>query len=444
MKKIIYLIILLFGLLTINTSCDDVGDSVLQEEYRKVVLLQSNGVVIDTIYNTGRDTDYNFTVIRSGQSPELPVDATVSIMNAEEFQTYCTDHGLNLTPYPADCYQLPAEALNFESNERYKIVGLTLHTDKINELQSTDTEYAIPMVLTSPNATVNSEKNVLFVRPHVAPPIVRMGLTGFQSYSYKPGEEVQSIAVEFPIKIDFDNYWDISCNITSTQDALDAYNAAEGTFYTLLPAESFTLNSPVVIKEGEGTTTSKLNVDGTKLSYGNYVLPVVLESASKFEVDATRNTYLIGIFIEAPVLNKTGWTVKANSVAFNESIGSANALIDGDPSTYWHSRWGSSGEGATNQLPYEWIIDMKEEKTITQIDFQQRVGSSYKDSRNMKVYISSDNSTWALIGSLTAVQIEGMQPFGLLKSQGRYVKVVIETSYRASNASMAEVDIHGF
>ena len=53
-----------------------------------------------------------------------------------------------------------------------------------------------------------------------------------------------------------------------------------------------------------------------------------------------------------------GWTVTGTSVSTNEG-GGYEALIDGDFTTYYHSRYGA-GEGDTKKLPVDLTIDRGE------------------------------------------------------------------------------------
>ncbi|MFR3452032.1 MAG: hypothetical protein ACLTSX_11330 [Collinsella sp.] len=53
------------------------------------------------------------------------------------------------------------------------------------------------------------------------------------------------------------------------------------------------------------------------------------------------------------------WTVDVSSAQNGDGQGK-DALIDGDPSTYWHSRYNNNGEGTTEKLlvditPEPWL-----------------------------------------------------------------------------------------
>ena len=100
-------------------------------------------------------------------------------------------------------------------------------------------------------------------------------------------------------------------------------------------------------------------------------------------------------------LSNSGFSVKSvSSEASNE--GAANvrtALLDGNESTYWHSRW-SSGSGSTN---YAYTIDIEvssalQSKRIEQILLYQGRATSYRAS-SVEVFTSNDYATWTKVGS---------------------------------------------
>ncbi|MCQ2292468.1 MAG: glycoside hydrolase N-terminal domain-containing protein [Bacteroidaceae bacterium] len=96
-------------------------------------------------------------------------------------------------------------------------------------------------------------------------------------------------------------------------------------------------------------------------------------------------------------LAASGFTVvNVNSEATNE--GDANkkeAAIDGDESTYWHSRW-SGGTGNYN-YPFYIDIQLSEEmqaKEIEQIAFVFRTGNKSYVPKKLQLQYSANNSSW--------------------------------------------------
>ena len=77
-----------------------------------------------------------------------------------------------------------------------------------------------------------------------------------------------------------------------------------------------------------------------------------------FEISPTKNIYPLTVRILGPKLERTAWTIEANTQEPNGE-GTGNGIpvcaLDGNTSTYWHSSW----QSGTHALPHELIIDTK-------------------------------------------------------------------------------------
>lgn len=121
--------------------------------------------------------------------------------------------------------------------------------------------------------------------------------------------------------------------------------------------------------------------------------------------------------------------------------GHAWRLIDGDPTTYWHSMWSQF----ITQHPHYFTIDMQQSLTFGGIFFQQRASGSNGRSRHVRVELSQDHLSWAVSGNYTLGDHGGRQNFALPSPlQARYIKVTVLTSYNESeiNASLAEFGVY--
>lgn len=99
-------------------------------------------------------------------------------------------------------------------------------------------------------------------------------------------------------------------------------------------------------------------------------------------------------------LSNSGFSVKAvSSEANNEGANNVRtALLDGDESTYWHTKW-SSGSGSSN---YAYTVDIEvsealQSEQIEQILLYQGRATTYR-AKSVEVYTSNDYSTWAKVG----------------------------------------------
>ena len=140
---------------------------------------------------------------------------------------------------------------------------------------------------------------------------------------------------------------------------------------------------------------------------------------------------------------RPGWTGTANSeeTTGEGSNGAANKVLDGDLGTYWHSIW-QNGSGQRG-LPYEIVLDAKQNYTFTQFAMVQR-GGGFTDTGSGEFYVSTDGNDWGEpVGRFTMKQNTDKQVFGIIPTTGRYVKIRILSSYRDQNCSLSEVYAYG-
>lgn len=149
-----------------------------------------------------------------------------------------------------------------------------------------------------------------------------------------------------------------------------------------------------------------------------------------------------------PVLNfstrtefsKTGWTIKSFSSEETSGEGTTNgratALIDGNASTYWHSRWTANA----TSYPHEITIDMQAIKTMQGVSLTQRSGLQ-RAIKNFEIQLSSDGVSFVSAGNFIAANANGPQYINFSSSKsGRYIKIIAKTGYDGSQyASLAEL-----
>ena len=91
----------------------------------------------------------------------------------------------------------------------------------------------------------------------------------------------------------------------------------------------------------------------------------------------------------AQVLSRTGWTVTVSGENANDGGGKA-AIIDGNNSTYWHSRYNNNGTGdATQKLPQFFVIDLGQETSFKSIGYVPRPGLENGTATSFKLYVSN-------------------------------------------------------
>lgn len=91
----------------------------------------------------------------------------------------------------------------------------------------------------------------------------------------------------------------------------------------------------------------------------------------------------------AQVLSRAGWTVTVSGENANDGGGKA-AIIDGNNSTYWHSRYNNNGTGdATQKLPQFFVIDLGQETSFKSIGYVPRPGLGNGTATSFKLYVSN-------------------------------------------------------
>lgn len=91
----------------------------------------------------------------------------------------------------------------------------------------------------------------------------------------------------------------------------------------------------------------------------------------------------------AQVLSRTGWTVTVSGENANDG-GGKDAIIDGNNSTYWHSRYNNNGTGdATKSLPQFFVIDLGQETSFKSIGYVPRPGLQNGTAATFKLYVSN-------------------------------------------------------
>lgn len=94
----------------------------------------------------------------------------------------------------------------------------------------------------------------------------------------------------------------------------------------------------------------------------------------------------------AQVLSRAGWSVTVSGEQPHDGGGKA-ALIDGDNSTFWHSRYEANrGSGdVTKTLPQFFVIDLGQKTAFKTIGYMPRSGKANGRATTFKIYVSDTN-----------------------------------------------------
>jgi len=118
--------------------------------------------------------------------------------------------------------------------------------------------------------------------------------------------------------------------------------------------------------------------------------------------------------------------------------GRATNLIDGDPDTYWHSRWSNSP--AT--FPHHITIDMRATATVNGFTLTQRTGQ--RRVKDIEISVSNDNASWQSLGEFVLADTATPQNLDLASARSfRYVKVTMKSAHDGDQfAALAELSVY--
>ncbi len=427
-------------------ACDDSKydlDNLVPEQYHKILYVNNSGKQEITLYNTGENTTYTMSVVKSGSNPSLTANVDIRLLTEEELNTqYSEPEAVNYKILDANCYEIESTHLDFTSEDRYKTTNITLAPENIEQamLADPDAVWTLPLIVVSDKDSINSEKNELFLQINgvITPSF------GFTSTDVAmPNYEYQSnFTQNVTLGLDTNNNWDINFTLAVDESYIDEYNSSHGTSFKSA-AGAYTLETELSLPSGTTQMDVPVTINGGTLEPGDYMIPIRITNTSLFEVSSTNNLQPLTFRILGRELDRSGWSIEANTQeSSGEGAGNGvpSCAIDGNLNTYWHSSW----QNGNHALPHELIIDTHGSYTFTQFALMQRQSTSYTDTRAGKFYVSDDKTNWAEVGSFTMEKILDLQYFSVQNpTRGRYFKVEIAESYRDLNTSLTEIYAYG-
>lgn len=377
---------LFFGLLLLNTACEEVNrEEIYNENFHKILYLKTTGVVDMTLYKTGENADYKLSVIKGGSEPELTANVQLGSMTKAELDEYCAPRGLNLVGLPESCYELVQTNVEFGSEDLYKMIGLSMHTSDISDIlvSEPETQFVIPLILKSATDSINANSNLIIIRPNVVIPQIAFDKEGYvTNYCAKEGK-----TFEIPLTLEIDNRWDFDCEVEVDPSALD------GTPYNLLPASSYTIanNGLVSFKKGSSTTLLKVTING--LVDADNVLPLRLKSTNSETFRISKNPVLFGVTINKYPLTEN----MLSSNALEPTEGSLQNLLDGDITTYFHSQW--SGTAIADKHYVQ--VALPENLSSFKFSYTNRSANGNVALADFDVSVSTDGTNFVLLKNYT-------------------------------------------
>jgi hypothetical protein len=195
------------------------------------------------------------------------------------------------------------------------------------------------------------------------------------------------------------------------QSAVDSYNQANGTSYTLLPPGSYKAGLETVIPKGRtNSDLSSVIVSPEALEVDKaYLLPITLTDGNNTVINAGLQTYFIKVKVQPEKiiytnLDRKGWEVVGFSDEEPEAgYQGAAYVLDGNPYTWWNTKF----KNGTAPFPHHIIIDMKKAQDLYGVYFQNRDFGGWDGYRatGVTIYVSNDNITWVEHETFTEIPL---------------------------------------
>ncbi|MFG2558806.1 discoidin domain-containing protein [Streptomyces sp. NPDC048496] len=119
-----------------------------------------------------------------------------------------------------------------------------------------------------------------------------------------------------------------------------------------------------------------------------------------------------------------------------EDGGAANVL-DGDPATFWHTRW----YGGTDPLPHHIVLDLGENLEVADLRYLPRQQSANGRIAGCEVWVSTDRTAWTKVATGTFANTTAEQTVTLNGTPARYLKLVATSSHAGPWTTAAELNV---
>lgn len=410
------------------------------------IYLPKSGVQIEESYTIGETAVAQLWTYKSSYNGS---SCRVTYTIDPDLLTACnTAGGTDYELLPESCYEIPDNTVEISGRDEYGRFSVNYSPEKIVELCGGTygrEKYALPFRISSAEVET-TDRNTAILVFRVKEPVIGMLSESTPEIKFDYGaSEVLMQSVKFGM--DFESKWDCAFTLESDpallEQALAAYNSANGTAYALLPADAYRLSQTEgVVKTGMDAVSVDVAIDPAKCNSGLYAVPVVLtDVASPLRLNPAARTCIVPVNCVGRYVDKTGWTVQVSSV--NPNYGKPEYLIDGNIGTYWHPAGRDFGLGR-DDAPWA-VVDMKRTVRVSCFEIDPRQDQFYPQIfSNLRCYVSRDGVDFTEVGYVAIpwkAIVKCTVP--VTPAEGRYVKFSIDYPKGQTSIAFAELSIRG-
>lgn len=143
------------------TACDKAMEDNFPSEYATVLHFQEYGEIDIDVNSAGnKDMVYQLAVCKGGNLPQTTASAQVEVMSQEQLSEYNENYVL----LPPQYYALDNTQLNFQKDEFYKTIEISLKTTQIVQLLQEGSIYVLPLQLAVQKGNANPDASQIYLR----------------------------------------------------------------------------------------------------------------------------------------------------------------------------------------------------------------------------------------------------------------------------------------
>lgn len=287
------------------------------------------------------------------------------------------------------------------------------------------------------------------------------GTTDNPKFALMYEDQTSSIILKY---FEFDENYLKAGNVTPTEmDAPQLVSTdveiADGTVTVSLTFDQTIMaagNPQITLAIGSTTeTASYVSGSGTDTITFEGTMPAGM-GVMKLTAISTDNGYLENIQNKVPVLNgevelytnteldlagtEVTYTSQHSNSTAEGADGAAVNVIDGNPNTYWHSRWGD----ASITLPQSVTLELTEQKTIYKVDYLARQNGTSGRVREYGIEVSTDGTEYTEAAHGTLATTADWQEIEFVPAEAKYVRFIAYSSTADGSCAVAELQLHEY
>lgn len=238
---------------------------------------------------------------------------------------------------------------------------------------------------------------------------------------------------------------DIHISFSVVPTAVDSFNVASGTNYSLLPKESYTIGSKnAVIAAGHNSTdklTLSIKANSNTLKLQTYLLPLSITKAEGTTASISKSLGTTYFIFQTSYRNfdKSKWSILGFDSQAPVNF-PATALIDGNDDTFWNTDW-----DPVDPLPHYISVDMGKSHVIHGfILITGNPAFPQQKPKHITIKFSDDGKVWRDEEDFT-LPFPDISKTRILLShtvKARYYKIIVHTNAGKTQVTdLAEVHV---